>query len=321
MGGNTRSPSSLAIHPTQTHTGRQSYAQPARLHASCRMRAEETNPSRHPIFHQSRTYPKKHAPHLQQGTPRSPVTCPQNPIRTLPGLFFYSLQGCFPLPPTTSPCRKRHRRPLQRTDDSYNPHYVYRDSRGARHCLAATTGDEYIIVLTDSQAACRNFLLGRISPAALKVLQNVRQLPELHIVWTPGHESFEGNEAAHAAARAHTHRAVSQEGNDTQTPCTFKPTPLQKYANILAHYRHERRQFPPPHPHLSRAEATAFRRLQTNSYSHGTLYCTPCTPPSILLHATSAPSLAPCTTWSGSVSKPHPLPPTLTPPTSSGWAS
>ncbi|KAG0429474.1 hypothetical protein HPB47_023596 [Ixodes persulcatus] len=174
--------------------------------------------------------------------------------------------------------------------------------------LAATTGDENITILTDSQAACRNFLLGRISPAALKVLQNVRKLPELHIVWTPGHESFEGNEAAHAAARAHTHRAVSQEGNDTQTPCTFKPTPLQKYADILAHYRHERRQFPPPHPYLSRAEATAFRRLQTNSYSHGTLLhamyptlypatCNFCSQPGTLYHIVwecqQTPSLAP----------------------------
>ncbi|KAG0425280.1 hypothetical protein HPB47_027542 [Ixodes persulcatus] len=85
--------------------------------------------------------------------------------------------------------------------------------------------------------------------------------------------AFRGNEAEHAAARVHTHRAVPQEGNVTQTLCTFKPTPLQKYPDILAHYRHERRQFPPPHspPPLSRPEATAFRRLQTNSYSHGTL--------------------------------------------------
>ncbi|XP_042149280.1 uncharacterized protein LOC121837649 [Ixodes scapularis] len=116
--------------------------------------------------------------------------------------------------------------------------------------LAATTGNEYITVLTDSQAACRNFLLGRISPTALKVLQNVRQLPELHIVWTPGHESFEG----------------------------------------------------------SRAEATAFRRLQTNSYSHGTLLhamyptlysatCKFCSQPGTLYHMVwecqQTPSLAP----------------------------
>lgn len=40
-----------------------------------------------------------------------------------------------PHTPTTSPCCERHRRPLQRTDDSYNPHYVYRDSRRARHCF------------------------------------------------------------------------------------------------------------------------------------------------------------------------------------------
>ncbi|KAG0427706.1 hypothetical protein HPB47_025258 [Ixodes persulcatus] len=114
--------------------------------------------------------------------------------------------------------------------------------------------------------------------------------------------------AAHAAARAHTHRAVSQEGKDTQTPYTFKPTRLQKYADILAHYRHERRQFPPPHPYLSRAEATAFRRLRTNSYSHGTLLhamyptlypatCNLCSQPGTLYHMVwecqQTPSLAP----------------------------
>lgn len=80
----------------------------------------------------------------------------------------------------------------------------------------------------------------------------------MHIIWTPGHESFEGNEAAHAAARVHTHRAVSQEGEVTQPLRSPKPATLNSYADILAHYRHERRRFPPPHPHLSRAQATAF---------------------------------------------------------------
>ncbi|KAG0430712.1 hypothetical protein HPB47_022450 [Ixodes persulcatus] len=37
--------------------------------------------------------------------------------------------------------------------------------------IAATTGEEYLTILTDSQAACRNFLIGRISQPALAILQ------------------------------------------------------------------------------------------------------------------------------------------------------
>lgn len=136
--------------------------------------------------------------------------------------------------------------------------------------IAATTCEEYTATLTDSQSACRNFLIGRISPPALAILKQVKQLPEINIVWSPGHESLKGNESAHAAARAHTHRAVSQEGADFEIQETVKPSPLRTYADILAHYRQGRQQYPAPHPHLSRAEATIFRRLQTNSYPHNT---------------------------------------------------
>lgn len=128
---------------------------------------------------------------------------------------------------------------------------------------------------------------------ALTVLQNVRPLPALKIAWTPGHKSFEGNEVQNVAARVHTHRAVSQEGADFQAQDNLKPTPLQKYADILAHYRHGRQQYPGPHPQLSRAEAAIFRRLQTYSYPHNTLlhamYPTPasckyCPHPGTLYH-------------------------------------
>lgn len=136
--------------------------------------------------------------------------------------------------------------------------------------LAATTttgaaNTPYLTIITDSQAACRNYTLGRISPPALALLRKAKRLPEFNIVWTPGHQSLEGNEAAHAAARAQALRAVSQEDSEPRLQ------PLLKYGEILAHYRHERCIFPPPHPSLTRAEATILRQLQTNSYPHGTL--------------------------------------------------
>lgn len=137
--------------------------------------------------------------------------------------------------------------------------------------LAATTCENYTVILTDSQAACRNFLIGRISLPALAILKQIKRLPELQIVWSPGHETLKGNESAHAAARAHTHRAVSREGDKLQDGDILKPTPLRKYADILAHYRRGRQQYPAPHPHLSRTEGTILRRLQTNSYPHNTL--------------------------------------------------
>ncbi|XP_042144326.1 uncharacterized protein LOC120837552 [Ixodes scapularis] len=72
-----------------------------------------------------------------------------------------------------------------------------------------------------------------------------------------------------AAARAHTHRAITREG----TTSLVAPTTdlLINYADILAHYRHDRRKYPAPHPRLSRDEATTLRRLQTNTYPHSTL--------------------------------------------------
>lgn len=173
--------------------------------------------------------------------------------------------------------------------------------------LAATTAphkdeEEFLTIITDSQAACRNYTIGRICPSALHILRSAKTLPQIQLVWTPGHESLEGNEAAHAAARVHTLRAISQEGNDP------RPQLLLKYTDILAHYRHERRRFPPPHPELTRTEATTLRQLQTNSYPHGTLLhaihptlypttCKFCTQPSTLYHmvweCSQTPSLSP----------------------------
>lgn len=66
--------------------------------------------------------------------------------------------------------------------------------------LAATTNSKYITVITDSQVSCYNYQLGHMSTFTLKILQTIPQLPGISIVWTPGHESLNRNEAARAAA-------------------------------------------------------------------------------------------------------------------------
>ncbi|XP_065297403.1 uncharacterized protein [Dermacentor albipictus] len=137
--------------------------------------------------------------------------------------------------------------------------------------LATTTCTDAAIIFTDSQAACRNFLRGRISADALKILKRrSTPLPYTCVTWVPGHEGLEGNEAAHAAAREHVSRAP-------HSPCALGPVTEEaeavptNYSAILQHYRLECRVHPPPHPKLDREESLILRRLQSNTYTHGTM--------------------------------------------------
>lgn len=117
-------------------------------------------------------------------------------------------------------------------------------------------------------------------------------------MWVPGHEGLEGNEAAHTAARASVNRASPHEILDmSHPPKSAEETetiPLI-YQALLQHYRLGRRVYPPPHPKLTRHEGTDYRRLQSNTFTHGillhhlypTLYsytCPHCNVPDTLAH-------------------------------------
>ncbi|XP_077561670.1 uncharacterized protein LOC144177998 [Haemaphysalis longicornis] len=132
--------------------------------------------------------------------------------------------------------------------------------------LAMTTCSDRALIFTDSQAACRNFQKGRVSATALNILKTRPQLPDTYVTWIPGHEGMAGNEAAHAAAREHASRAFLPPNIRAATGAADVPV---TYRAILQHYRLERRRYPPPHPDLTKEESVIFRRLQTNTYTHG----------------------------------------------------
>ncbi|XP_077550100.1 uncharacterized protein LOC144163151 [Haemaphysalis longicornis] len=132
--------------------------------------------------------------------------------------------------------------------------------------LAMTTCSDRALIFTDSQAACRNFQKGRVSATALNILKTRPQLPDTYVTWIPGHEGMAGNEAAHAAAREHASQAFLPPNIRAATGAADVPI---TYRAILQHYRLERRRYPPPHPDLTKEESVIFRRLQTNTYTHG----------------------------------------------------
>lgn len=72
----------------------------------------------------------------------------------------------------------------------------------------ATCKKTLVTVVTDSQESCRRYVKGRIGKAALQVLRNT-EIEIANILWTPGHESLAGNQAAHAATREIMHAEPS----------------------------------------------------------------------------------------------------------------
>lgn len=159
--------------------------------------------------------------------------------------------------------------------------------------ISASRQNEELYILTDCQSACRAYANGHLHKIACDILHRLNEIPRTTIIWTPGHEGVSGNHRAHTIARGHCNRALQE------TPEDPSPDTLQTYYDILQHYRLSRRTMPPPHPSLTRAEATTWRQLQTNTYPHLTLLhamyptlyqplCPFCTERATLYHTTWA---------------------------------
>lgn len=128
------------------------------------------------------------------------------------------------------------------------------------------------IIYTDSRVAVRAFASGFVAKEAAALLKKKSVTDSVHhITWFPAHMGddvlpgrLNPNEIAHRCARELTRR----DGGGTSAGSeTFGHSdPLLTYHEITAHYKGERRRFPPPHPKLSRAQSRTLRMLQTGSY-------------------------------------------------------
>ncbi|KAG0431639.1 hypothetical protein HPB47_021579 [Ixodes persulcatus] len=98
--------------------------------------------------------------------------------------------------------------------------------------ITSTSTAKSLAIIIDSQVACCSFGKGRLSEFAHRILTTYPsdQLPTVSLIWTPRHDSFSGNELAHASARALTTRAPPPQGNPLLIPASpliINPTPEQ----------------------------------------------------------------------------------------------
>lgn len=132
------------------------------------------------------------------------------------------------------------------------------------------------VIVSDSQAAVRNFANGRISPEALRILFSGGQARkrDIYITWTPAHALLEdsNNGAVHDAARGLTDRAAISSAapapsvrDDAADEWEWHDR-MTRYNDITKHYRLQRGIFPPPHPKLTKKQSVEWRRLQTRTY-------------------------------------------------------
>ncbi|XP_075525011.1 uncharacterized protein LOC142557205 [Dermacentor variabilis] len=143
--------------------------------------------------------------------------------------------------------------------------------------LAVATTDAEVII-SDSQAAIRNYASGRISREAARILQiqqgNICRKNDSFLVWTPAHTDppLPGNETAHATARGLTCRAAAPAGNPDVSPTARAMREwtwgdrMTTFRDITQHYRLNRCKYPPPHAKLNKKQAVAWRQLQTHTY-------------------------------------------------------
>ncbi|KAG0444259.1 hypothetical protein HPB47_013993 [Ixodes persulcatus] len=123
-------------------------------------------------------------------------------------------------------------------------------------------------IVSDSQTAIRNYMRGRISPAAFRILSSTPSwdttIP-IRLIWTPAHAELEGNEQAHELAGELANQ-VDDQG------CFFFPVPITSYRDILYYYKETWKTYPEPHPALGRHHATILRQIQTNTLPNPVLF-------------------------------------------------
>lgn len=116
-------------------------------------------------------------------------------------------------------------------------------------------------IITDCQAAYRNYAAGRISTIALGII--LQHPPRRNIIiWTPAHSSLSGNQAATPSLEIWSAERRYTRGKDSILPSHVQ--------DIAQHYRLGRMQYPPVSEQLTRPQQTALRQLQTNTYPHPT---------------------------------------------------
>ncbi|KAG0414399.1 hypothetical protein HPB47_008433 [Ixodes persulcatus] len=103
-------------------------------------------------------------------------------------------------------------------------------------------------VFSDSMVAIRNYITGRASAEAVRVLKGGNP-SAVTIKWFPVHEA--GNAMVDALDRAMADRADRQASR-------YDP---REYGEIFRNHRLGRRRLTPPQPNLTRREAVTFRRL------------------------------------------------------------
>lgn len=121
--------------------------------------------------------------------------------------------------------------------------------------LAATEGyrsNRSLTILTDSKAACRHYMQGRVCKEALRILLGAGTLGNKvkhKLFWIPAHTGIEGNVRADSLVREITYRAGQIE--PLENPTTVEPTCAEilnyhrgRESNILrhTHYLHNRKQ-------------------------------------------------------------------------------
>ncbi|KAG0442879.1 hypothetical protein HPB47_015526 [Ixodes persulcatus] len=138
----------------------------------------------------------------------------------------------------------------------------------------ATLNPDCHTIVSDSRTAISNYIKGRISQQALRILHQSPHSTEnqITLVWFPAHAGdvhphlTNLNEVAHSVARGLVNRAGDSAGAPAERDR------LTSYNDLTKSFYLERRTFPSPHHKLNRAQATTLRLLQTNTYPSLTRY-------------------------------------------------